>query len=1170
MNNKLLLLAFWLCNSGLYGQNLVSQNYTFIQYEGVYQPIIGGTILISAPFDDQSVNVTLPSPFAFNGAIYTDLNVTANGSVYFGSTTFNNMYLPLSSNNAQLGVIAPFGRDLQSGITIGTSLAPEVRFETVNDEIVFQWQDVRRFGVQAESFSFQLRLNTATNAIRFIYDGSAPVDTNNNASPQVGLRGPSNSDFFNRSVTTDNNWINSVSGTVNNATCRFSSIPLTTYPTAGLTYEFTTCIGVLGCMDTLACNFNIDAVCENGSCEYCSCEATLCGCLDSTACNYDASVVLDNGTCDYSCYGCTNPSAYNYNAQATIDDGSCFVNGSGVTCNFPIPLDCAVGYYTGMTVGIPNDNITSGASVCSGISINGQLWYVYSATFNSEITISTIGSLTNFDTDLKVYTGSCGNLNCVTQNDDISTTNFQSQCVFNAIAGTNYLIRVGGWSLNQGTFSLTINCGGGCLDPAACNYQANAPFDDGSCTYGADCFGCIDENANNYDPMAVYDNNTCQYDASILIYHDLNGDGVMQSNEPGLPNWAVYIDELQATVYSNSAGIVNLSFASGIFTMQLVNGTTNWISTSNSTAIIDVPSSNSVTFGLIPATGETFFVNGPYNGFWDIIHCTNGYEAGIYLNNTGAVSLNGTITLSCDSLFTPEADSFGTVAPTAVGPGYALWTITDFLAGSNSLFSFHIDGPGVNYLGDTFDFDFTIVLTDALGNEIYSTTYNTSPWVACAYDPNDITATPEGYGEPHFILAGERIQYRVRFQNTGNLPAEDITIVDQLDPAIFDIASFQPMYASAQVTACLHDDGLLDFMFNDIFLPDSTNNEEESHGFVVFSIELIDNLPPGTLIENYADIYFEQNPAITTNTAFHTIFDCQSFVVASGDNELCDGETTLLQAEQQYVESYNWTIDDMEVSTSSSIVLSELTVGEHIVVLNVSNPLCGSQSETVITIYPLPTINSGSDVEICAGESITLNATSNGPITWSNGAANGTSYSPAQSETLTATSINTFNCTATDELNIAVNDLPGITILENGAELTAPDGSNWQWYLNGELIVGATEQVYVAATEGEFYVVTINSSNCSAQSTSVFISSVGEGNAFHVVVYPNPVQHSAMLMLPAGIFQIALYDQAGKLVENFGPQQSQFILERKSLAAGSYQLMISNNEKSSTVKIVLN
>lgn len=52
------------------------------------------------------------------------------------------------------------------------------------------------------------------------------------------------------------------------------------------------------------------------------------GCTDSAACNYNPAATCNNGSCDYqSCVGCMDPLACNYNGSATIDDGSCCSDG---------------------------------------------------------------------------------------------------------------------------------------------------------------------------------------------------------------------------------------------------------------------------------------------------------------------------------------------------------------------------------------------------------------------------------------------------------------------------------------------------------------------------------------------------------------------------------------------------------------------------------------------------------------------------------------------------------------------------------------------------------------------------------------------------------------------------------------------------------------------------
>jgi hypothetical protein len=52
---------------------------------------------------------------------------------------------------------------------------------------------------------------------------------------------------------------------------------------------------------------------------------------------------------------------------------------------------------------------------------------------------------------------------------------------------------------------------GGCTDPAATNYDPDAPYDDGSCEYQVVVYGCTDPAATNYNPNATDDDGSCTY-----------------------------------------------------------------------------------------------------------------------------------------------------------------------------------------------------------------------------------------------------------------------------------------------------------------------------------------------------------------------------------------------------------------------------------------------------------------------------------------------------------------------------------------------------------------------------------------------------------------------------------------------------------------------------------
>ena len=74
---------------------------------------------------------------------------------------------------------------------------------------------------------------------------------------------------------------------------------------------------VNGCTDSLACNYDVLANCDDGCCEY-------PGCMDPQACDYnECANCPGNIICDFSCQGCTYEVASNYNPESTMDDGSC-------------------------------------------------------------------------------------------------------------------------------------------------------------------------------------------------------------------------------------------------------------------------------------------------------------------------------------------------------------------------------------------------------------------------------------------------------------------------------------------------------------------------------------------------------------------------------------------------------------------------------------------------------------------------------------------------------------------------------------------------------------------------------------------------------------------------------------------------------------------------------
>ncbi len=138
-----------------------------------------------------------------------------------------------------------------------------------------------------------------------------------------------------------------------------------------------------------------------------------------------------------------------------------------------------------------------------------------------------------------------------------------------------------------------------------------------------------------------------------------------------------------------------------------------------------------------------------------------------------------------------------------------------------------------------------------------------------SYDPNDKTVTP-GFGPEGYVLPDQELTYRIRFQNTGTDTAFSVYLLDTLD-ANLDINSIQMLGASHAYHMYIGDQREVRWQFDNILLPDSNVNEPLSHGFVMFKISPVPNLPDFTAIPNFADIYFDFNAPVRTNTSLTTI-----------------------------------------------------------------------------------------------------------------------------------------------------------------------------------------------------------------------------------------------------------------------------------------------------------
>ena len=171
--------------------------------------------------------------------------------------------------------------------------------------------------------------------------------------------------------------------------------------------------------------------------------------------------------------------------------------------------------------------------------------------------------------------------------------------------------------------------------------------------------------------------------------------------------------------------------------------------------------------------------------------------------------------------------------------------------------------PAVNN-GDQLDF--LAQITPFTNDEIqYDNISGLKQTVVGSYDPNDKTCLEGETIAPSEV--GKYVHYVIRFENTGTYPAENIVVKDMIDLSKFDITTLVPLKSSHDFFTRISGNKV-EFIFENINLDfnDSTND-----GYVVFKIKTLPSLVLGDTFTNNANIYFDYNFPITTNTYTTTV-----------------------------------------------------------------------------------------------------------------------------------------------------------------------------------------------------------------------------------------------------------------------------------------------------------
>ncbi|WP_405368993.1 T9SS type A sorting domain-containing protein [Nonlabens sp. Asnod2-A12] len=357
---------------------------------------------------------------------------------------------------------------------------------------------------------------------------------------------------------------------------------------------------------------------------------------------------------------------------------------------------------------------------------------------------------------------------------------------------------------------------------------------------------------------------------------DLGSDGCSIS-DPLFSNSQFNVSSLNFNFnfLSGNTGSYFVNMPNGIFTVTPIPENPTYWNFSPANVVVDFPTQAS------PFT-QDFCVtaNGSIEDLEVIVvpleQARPGFDTDykVVVKNKGNVTTSGMVTLDFEEDFMNLLSSI----PIAVTPAtnQLSWSVSNLqpFQMEEFLFTMTMNTPTqtTNPLNDGDVLTFTGVVigtgTDAMPAD---NTMVFDQTVVNSYDPNDKTCLEGKTIDPADV--GEYVHYMIRFENTGTASAVNIVVKDEIDLSQFDITTLIPLGGSHDYYTRIREGNVVEFIHENINLDfnDATND-----GYVLFKIKTLNTLVAGDTFDNTADIFFDFNAPIVTNTETVSIMSTAS------------------------------------------------------------------------------------------------------------------------------------------------------------------------------------------------------------------------------------------------------------------------------------------------------
>lgn len=327
----------------------------------------------------------------------------------------------------------------------------------------------------------------------------------------------------------------------------------------------------------------------------------------------------------------------------------------------------------------------------------------------------------------------------------------------------------------------------------------------------------------------------------------------------------------------------------------------------------------------------------------------------------------------------------------------------------------------------------------------------------------------------------------------------------------------------------------------------------------------------------------------TPSTVMVTVNPVPSAPLAGYNSPVCEGYTLSLTATYVAGGTYNWTGPNGFISSIQSPVVTTSATAAYSGLYEVTVTLngCTSQAGSVsVVVEPAPEAPVASNNgPVCEGYALMLESTTIANATYSWTGPNNfvsTEQNPTVSLNALPSQSGLYEVRSVSIQN-GCYSIPAITTVEVNPEPIQPVvtqdfhslhstyASEYQWYLSGQEIPGATNQDYFPEVIGSYKVQIADEDGCESISEAFWFEFVGEDqpdNMGKFVVYPIPSTGRIEVFLPEDAQRLKLRDLTGKEIlvqETLQLNHLQIEVQKK----GVFVLQIDTRHGIQTKRIVI-